>query len=235
MISSTRVFDESASDYDRWFDDHKEVYAAQVRLLQDEVPLIGCGLELGIGPGRFAVPLGIRYGIDPSLKLIEMAKTRGIEVVRGEGEHLPYRSETFDYVLMMTVICYLEKPLEVLQETFRILINGGDLILGFIEKDGEIALQSRLEKNKGRFFRFARFLTAGEVSRFMDDAGFSGVSVIWRIRGFCVMKGRKTTGKDADPTCAGGPGPGTIPHTCSGRICLPVPREKENPGNKKTG
>ena len=193
MSSSCRVFDESAGDYDRWFDDHGEVYAAQVRLLQDAVPQGGCGLELGVGSGRFAVPLDIRYGIDPSLKLLAMAQIRGIEVVQGEGEHLPYRAETFDYVLMMTVICFLENPPGVMQETFRVLLKGGYLILGFIEKNGEIAMQYRQEKTKGRFLRFARFLTVDEVARLAEDAGFSEVSVIRRTRGFCVMKGRKTT------------------------------------------
>jgi ubiquinone/menaquinone biosynthesis C-methylase UbiE len=193
MSSSCWVFDESAVDYDRWFDDHGEVYAEQVRVLQDAVPQIGCGLELGVGSGRFAVPLGIRYGIDPSLKLIEIAKTRGIEIVQGEGEYLPYRAETFDYVLMMTVICFLENPPGVMQETFRVLLKGGYLILGFIEKNGEIAMQYRQEKTKGRFFHFARFLAVDEVARLAEDAGFSKVSVIRMSRGFCVMKGRKNS------------------------------------------
>ena len=191
MIPARRVFDEFSSNYDRWFDDHGDIWQAQVRLLRDAVPQTGRGLEVGVGSGRFAVPLGIRYGIDPSIKLIEMARTRGIEVVLGEGEHLPYRAGTFNHVLMMTVICFLEKPSLVLHETFRVLVKGGELILGFIEKDGEIAIQYRQEKIKGRFLRFARFLTADEVARFIEDAGFSGVSVIIRTRGFCVMKGYK--------------------------------------------
>jgi len=193
MSSTSRVYDEFAGDYDRWFDDHGEVYAAQVRLLQDAIPQGGCGLELGVGSGRFAVTLGIRYGIDPSPKLLAMAKIRGIEIVQGEGEYLPYRAVTFDYVLMMTVICFLENPPGVMQETFRVLLKGGYLILGFIEKNGEIAMQYRQEKTKGRFLRFARFLDVDEVTRLAEDAGFSEVSVIRMSRGFCVMKGRKNS------------------------------------------
>jgi ubiquinone/menaquinone biosynthesis C-methylase UbiE len=191
MIPSRRVFDEFAGDYDRWFDDHGDIWQAQVRLLREAVPQTGRGLEVGVGSGRFTIPLGIRYGIDPSRKLIEMAKTRGIEVVQGEGEHLPYRAGTFDHVLMMTVICFLENPLAVLQESFRVLVNGGELILGFIEKDGEIPLQYRQDKIKGRFLRFARFHAVDEVARFVKKAGFSEVSVIRRTREFCVMKGHK--------------------------------------------
>ena len=191
MIASRRVFDEYAGDYDRWFDDHGEVYAAQIRMLRDAIPYTGHGLEVGVGSGRFAVPLGMRFGIDPSGKLLSMAKTRGIEIVLGEGEHLPYRAGTFDYVLMMTVICFLEKPRGVLQEISRVLVQGGDLILGFIEKDGEIAMHYQLEKTKGRFLRFARFLTINEVAGLMEEAGFADVSVIRKTGGFCVIEGKK--------------------------------------------
>jgi SAM-dependent methyltransferase len=191
MIPARRVFDEFADDYDRWFDDHGDIHEAQIRLLRDAVPQTGRGLEVGVGSGRFAVPLGILYGIDPSCNLLEMARARDIEVVQGVGDHQPYHAETFDYVLMMTVICYLENPLAVLNEIFRVLVKGGDLILGFIEKDGEIALQYQQEKTKGRFLRFARFLTVAEVALLAEYAGFSDVSVIRRTRGFCVMRGMK--------------------------------------------
>jgi ubiquinone/menaquinone biosynthesis C-methylase UbiE len=191
MIPSRHVFDEFAGEYDRWFDDHNDIYEAQVRMVRDAVPHTGCGLEVGVGSGRFAIPLGIRYGNDPSRRLARMAKTRGIEVMQGEGEHLPYRSGTFDYVLMMTVICFLDKPPAVLHEVFRVLVQGGGLILGFIEKDGEIATRYRQEKVKGRFLRFARFRTVNELARFVEDAGFSEISVTRRTRGFCVIKGLK--------------------------------------------
>ena len=191
MIPSRWVFDEFASDYDQWFDDHGEVYATQVRLLRNAVPQTGRGLELGVGSGRFAVPLGIRYGIDPSGKLIAIANTRGVEVVLGAGEYLPYRAGTFDHVLMMTVICFLEKPQVVLQETIRVLVNGGALILGFIENDGEIATHYLQEKTRGRFLRFARFLSVDEVAWILKTTGFSAVSSIRRARGFCVMKAFK--------------------------------------------
>src|SRR5208337_4244065 len=102
-------------------DEHGKIYAAQIRLLREAVPQTGRGFEVGVGSGRFAVPFGIRYGIYPSCKFTGMAKTRRVEIVQGEGEHLPYLPETFDYVLMMIVICFLENPLPVLHETFRVL------------------------------------------------------------------------------------------------------------------
>jgi len=92
MNAKHRVFEDFADDYDRWSDDHAEICHAQPRLLGRAVPSPGLGPEVGVGSGRFAAPLGIHCGIDPSFPLAEMAKRRGVEVAIGTGEHLPYRS-----------------------------------------------------------------------------------------------------------------------------------------------
>ena len=191
MIPSRRVFEDLAGEYDRWFEDNRAVYEAQVRVLQGAVPRAGRGLEVGTGSGRFAEPLGIGYGIDPSRTLLERAKSRGIGVVQGEGEHLPYRAGSFDYVLMMTVICFLDDVAAVFNEVIRVLRPGGVLVVGFIEQGGEIEEHYRNEKTKGRFLRYARYWSADEVTRLLEDAGFTNVPASRRSRGFCVMDGRK--------------------------------------------
>jgi len=157
MNEKSRIFESLAADYDRWFDDHAEVYHAQLRLLGRAVPSAGHGLEIGVGSGRFAAPLGIRCGIDPSFPLAEKAKRRGVEVAIAVGEYLPYRSGSFDYALMMTVICFLDDMAKVLREGFRVLAPSGSIVLGFIERDGEIFRHYRAEPEKGRFLRHARF------------------------------------------------------------------------------
>ena len=192
MIPSRRVFEDYAGDYDRWFDEHKNTYQAQLRMLRKALPSHGRGLEVGVGSGRFAVPSGIRFGIDPSRELAQMAKHRGVEVVCGEGEHLPYRAGSFDHVLMMTVICFLDDVREVFKEVHRVLRPDGILVVGFIEAGGEIHRFYQHESTKGRFLRFAKFRTVEDVDRFFLDSGFVQVSVIERTRGFCVITGRKS-------------------------------------------
>jgi SAM-dependent methyltransferase len=149
---------------------------------------------VGVGSGRFAGPLGIYSGIDPCRELLRMAKSRGVEVVLGEGEHLPYRPGSFEYVLMMTVICFVPDPQILFWEAFRALAPGGALVVGFIERDGEIARRYRKEKTKGRFLRFARFPSVEEVTGFFTPPGFFRTCVTRKIRGFCVMKGVKSEG-----------------------------------------
>jgi len=191
MNPSRRVFEDLAGDYDRWFDENAAVYEAQVRLLRGVVPHSGCGLEVGVGSGRFAVPLGIRHGIDPSRTLLKIAKSRGTEVVLGEGEHLPYRAGSVNYVLMMTVICFAGDVGALFREAARVLVPDGSLAVGFIERGGEIEKHYRNEKTKGRFLRYARHWSADEIARLLEDAGFAAITVSRRSKGFCVMTGTK--------------------------------------------
>jgi ubiquinone/menaquinone biosynthesis C-methylase UbiE len=189
MIASRSVFDDFAVDYDRWFDDNTTIYRGQLHMLRAVVPAGGCGLEIGSGSGRFSAPLSIRCGIDPSLPLLRMARERGTEVVAGEGEHLPYRPRSFDYILMMTVICFLAEPAAVFREAFRVLVPGGTLVAGFIEAGGKIEERYRHEMTKGWFLQHARFRTPEEVRGFFSGAGFTGISMNNRLHGFCVMSG----------------------------------------------
>jgi SAM-dependent methyltransferase len=190
MNPSRRVFEEHAGDYDAWFDEHNSVYQAQLRILRGAVPDFRHGLEVGVGSGRFAAPIGIHSGIDPSAMLARMAKRRGVEIALGEAEHLPYRTGSFDFVLMMTVICFLDDIPRAFQETHRVLGPGGTLVAGFLEAGGEIFQKYRHEPIKGRFLQFATFRTIDEVYDFFKDAGFTDVSVLQKVHGFCVMSGR---------------------------------------------
>lgn len=199
MNSSGTIFEDLAAEYDRWFDEHREVYDAQVRILSSALPREGNGLEVGVGSGRFAGVLGIGSGIDPAREMLRMAYNRGIGVVQGRGEVLPFLSDSFEYVLMMTVICFVQDPVQILAEILRVLKPGKALVTGFIEKDGEIAMQYSHEKTKGRFLQYARFLTADEVADFYASAGYCGISVIVKSRGFCVVKGSKPPALSSPP------------------------------------
>jgi SAM-dependent methyltransferase len=191
MSATRRVFEDYAADYDRWFDDNAGIYRTQLRLLSMAVPAQGHGLEVGVGSGRFAAPLGIRCGIDPSRRLAEMAKGRGVDVAIGVGEHLPYRSGSFDYAVMMTVICYLDDVVKVFGEVYRVLVPSGIIVVGFLERDGEIFRHYCEEPVKGRFLRHARFHSFDDVLRDLRMPGFLAVEVIARQHGFCVLTGKK--------------------------------------------
>jgi ubiquinone/menaquinone biosynthesis C-methylase UbiE len=187
ISAKRRVFEDLAPDYDQWFDDNAEVYRAQVRLLKRGIRESGSMLEVGVGSGRFAAPLGIRYGIDLSLPLARMAQQRGIEVTLGCAEHLPYRKGSFDTVVMMTIICFLDNIAMAFCEARRVLAPGGRIFVGFLERGGEIWHTYHAEPKKGRFLRHARFYSLDEVRCELSTAGFSPAGICARERGFCLV------------------------------------------------
>lgn len=120
-------FDQLAERYNSWFDRHPAAFQLELDALKKVIPQSGKGLEIGIGSGRFAQALGIKTGIDPSEKLLAMAKSRGINVYKGVAESLPFSAEQFDFVFMGTVLCFLKDPYKALAEAKRVLKADGRL------------------------------------------------------------------------------------------------------------
>ena len=59
--------------YDKWYDTHKSLYQTEIKALEKAMPS-GRGLEIGVGTGRFASPLSVRFGLDPSFNMLKLAK-----------------------------------------------------------------------------------------------------------------------------------------------------------------
>ena len=76
--------------YEAWFDRHQAAYISELLALRPFVPWNGLGLEIGVGSGRFAAPLGVQVGVDPSPAMLGHAAARGIEAVEGTAEELPF-------------------------------------------------------------------------------------------------------------------------------------------------
>ena len=176
---SEKVFDELAEKYDAWYDKHKEVFKKEVECFKIIVDAPKPWLEIGVGSGRFAEALGIEYGIDPAKRMVELARKRGVKATVGYGEKLPYKDETFGAVFIIVTICFVEDPIKVLEEAWRVLRPGGKLYLGIIPRDSPLG-QEYVEKGKKghKFYSIAKFYTIGEVEEMLKKCGF----VISKIR-----------------------------------------------------
>lgn len=184
---SPDVFEEYAADYDRWFDEHRDEYLAELSRIREVFPPPDSrSIEVGVGSGRFAASLGIDLGVDPSLALCRMAHRRGIDVIRGRAGALPIRDGSCTSVLFVTVICFLDDPAMALREIHRILPQGGCLVTAFIERDGIIHRKYLHRDGKGRFLSRARFHSQEEVRAFLSETGFEVKQVDPRA-GFCVI------------------------------------------------
>jgi SAM-dependent methyltransferase len=159
-------FDTLALEYDAWFDkEGSRIFFIETqafkRLLHH---LPKPWLEIGVGSGRFAQALGIETGLDPSIKLIEMARRRGISAFLGRGEQELFDEESFGTVFLIVTLCFLDFPLDVLKEANRILMPGGKIVLGLVLKESSWGKFYQQKKKQGhRFYKYATFYTYDEV------------------------------------------------------------------------
>lgn len=166
-------FEKYAKEYDDWFEKNRPVYESELRAIKDQLPKTGEGIEIGVGSGRFAAPLGIKLGIEPSKKIGKIAKLRGVEVVIcGVAEDLPFADATFDFVLMVTTICFLEDIETAFRETHRVLKPDGCLIIGFIDRNSPIGKLYQRRKEDSVFYKVATFYSVNEVVAYLKRAKF---------------------------------------------------------------
>lgn len=132
------------------------------------------GIEIGVGSGRFAEPLGIKMGLEPSKEMIKIAQKRGIEVIAGVAENLPFKDSQFDFVLMITTICFVDDIEVSFQETCRVLKPDGFFVIGFVDKESPIGGLYQRHKKENPFYRIATFYSVDEVVSNLKRTGFKG-------------------------------------------------------------
>ncbi|MGD8314305.1 MAG: class I SAM-dependent methyltransferase [Syntrophobacterales bacterium] len=165
-------FEQNVDRYEAWFDRNRAAYASELEALRALLPKSGEGLEVGVGTGRFAAPLGVRVGVDPSSAMGKVAMERGIEVHSGVGESLPYRDRSFAFVLLVTTICFLNDVPAAFGEVYRVLTPGGCILVGFIDRDSTLGKVYEKRKQDNEFYRHASFFSVDEVVFHLQKAGF---------------------------------------------------------------
>lgn len=170
VLRSAEIFDKNWERYDNWFEKHRNIYLSELKALKKSLPK-GTGLEIGVGSGRFASPQGIKIGIDPSINMLMLAKKRGIEAIQGLGENLPFKDSTFDFVLIVVTLCFVNDPECVLSESSRILKTNGKLIVGEINKDSWLGRLYEAKRKKSEFYKAATFYSGDEIIEMLDNVG----------------------------------------------------------------
>ena len=140
-------------------------------------------VEIGIGSGLFAKPLGIKKGIDPSWAMIQKSRERDLNVDYGIAENLPWNDNSIDYALMVTTICFVDDPLKSISEVDRILKPNGTFVIGFVDKDSQVGKQYLKYKNTSIFYKDAIFFSTKEILSFFQKTGFKKEKILQTVFG----------------------------------------------------
>lgn len=173
------IFDKHYKQYDAWYDKNKFAYSSELKAIKKVLPKNGKGLEIGVGTGRFAAPLGITYGVEPSVKMAEIAIRRGVNVQIAPGENIPFANNEFDYALIAITICFVKHPQKVIAETKRVLKKGGEIILAIVDKKS--FLGQSYQKKESRFYKQANFFSVDEIVDLLKTFGFRNFSFFQTI------------------------------------------------------
>ncbi|MCA1765047.1 MAG: methyltransferase domain-containing protein, partial [Desulfobulbaceae bacterium] len=130
---------------------------------------------------RFALPLGIEFGVEPAKAMAERARAKNLQVVRAVGEALPFANAGFDKVLFVTSVCFLDSVDRAFQEAFRVMRTGGALLIGFIDKDSFLGRNYEKRKKDSLFYREANFHSVEEILGSLGKAGFRDFKVVETI------------------------------------------------------
>jgi len=171
-VVKTKPFEDHPLAYEDWFDRNRFVYDSELLAVKAQLPESGEGLEIGVGSGRFAAPLKIKIGVEPAAAMRSMARDKGITVIGGAAEALPFKECCFDFTLMVTTICFADNAETAMQESYRVLKQGGSFVVGFIDKDSLIGRSYLRKKHESLFYGVATFYSLDQVVDYLRKAGF---------------------------------------------------------------
>lgn len=105
--------------------------------------------------------------------MLVRAAERGIAVVEGVAERLPFADSCFDHALVVTTLCFVDSPAAMLNEAHRVLKPGGRLVMGFIDRESALGQGYLAHQAESVFYREASFYSAWEVERLVLEGGFT--------------------------------------------------------------
>ncbi|MBZ4665540.1 class I SAM-dependent methyltransferase [Mahella sp.] len=171
-MAKISAFEKHFDRYEEWFQENKYAYLSELDAVKLLMPKFERGLEVGIGTGKFAKPLDIKYGVEPSEQMRKIALGQGLNVTEGVAESLPFTDDAFDLVLMVTTVCFVDDVIKSFKECFRVLRSGGIILIGFIDRESTLGKIYQINKEKSLFYKEATFYTTSEIVDMLYRAGF---------------------------------------------------------------
>ena len=156
-------------------EDSRKTIAIYDELLRHFCPIKGSALEVGCGNGvvRHFLNRNAEYwGIDPEkdwilhplhsfMEDIFPCLKEPFPFIKGVGEYLPFRDESFDNVINIATLDHVNSPSQVFEESYRVLKDKGQMLLLVCVRTGDVA-KEKIFSYLGR--RFDRLLKGELIS-----------------------------------------------------------------------
>ncbi|KXB00604.1 hypothetical protein AKJ42_00055 [candidate division MSBL1 archaeon SCGC-AAA261C02] len=134
-------YDETADIYnERYRKIQRKKFQAVRNHLQgaDRVLDVGCGTGLFLN--EFSKISGRVVGVDFSLGMLRKTeKTNGISLVCADADKLPFRDESFNVVISLTLLQNMPDPQHTVREMGRVVVEDGLVLLTTLEKKHSIS------------------------------------------------------------------------------------------------
>ena len=145
----------------------------------------GISLEIGCGTGhwtQFFVENGFKIlAIDIAEKMLAKAKLKNLKNVEFKQANilnLSYKNESFDNILAVTSLEFTENKQRAFDEIFRLLKNGGNLVIGGLLAHSELAKK----RKESPVFKNADFFTIEEMKILLSKFGNPQIKTCLKIR-----------------------------------------------------
>ena len=182
MNEKINAFNKVADVYDDWYrhPQGRQIFNAERDAVDSMIPPEGVGIEIGSGTGAFTESLEdhrrVIVGLDPSVEMLSRAVEKNTHNVLGYGDHAPFRP-IFDFSYMITVIEFLDNPVETLTEIKKICKDDASFTLLFINDRSPWGTFYREIGSKGDpVFKHARLYELDEITKLFLNAGYKIIS-----------------------------------------------------------
>ncbi|MBP8960200.1 MAG: class I SAM-dependent methyltransferase [Bacteroidales bacterium] len=190
-------FDMYAEKYDTWFLKNKNVLYSELKLVAHFLNNAGDILSVGCGSGLFEMLLkkefniSVKYGIEPSKSMAEIAEKRGMIVRTETAEEGDFGENQYDTIIFNGTTSYLKDLQKAFNKAYNALHKNGRIVVIDVPKESSYAMLYSLAKVVGswdhpllegiqppdpypiEFVKAARWRTTAEKTMLLKQEGFS--------------------------------------------------------------
>jgi ubiquinone/menaquinone biosynthesis C-methylase UbiE len=183
------LFDKWPEEYDRWF---KTPIGNLVKKYETEIVLSLLKpspreiiLDAGCGTGIFTFDLlscgAYVTGLDISFSMLKNAKSKGqtsFRVLQGNMLNLPFRDCSFDKIVSITALEFIEDGRRAMEELFRVARRGGTVVVATLNSLSPWAIRRKEKAKAGHpLFSKAIFRSPSELASLVPLQGIIRTAV----------------------------------------------------------